>query len=111
MCTKLFLGFIATAALMSYAHAAEPWDRPFADDLSAVVAAARSVPAPADQSMLVLLEDHHYLIDREGRATSTIRKVYRILKEDAVEEWASVEQGYQPWYEQNPQIRARVIGN
>src|SRR5258708_31622002 len=109
MCIRLFLGCIVTAVLMPDAHAAQPWDRPFADDLTAVMAAAQGVSVPADQSVIVLLEDHHYLIDKESRATSTIRKVYRILKEDAVEEWASVEQGYQPWYEQKPQIRARVI--
>jgi tetratricopeptide (TPR) repeat protein len=103
--------FAALAVLTRGAHAAQPWDTGFNKDTRAVMEAASRVVSPKDQSVVVLLEDHRYTIDREGRTASTIRKVYRILKEDAIEDWASVEHDYQPWYEQLPQIRARVIGS
>lgn len=90
-------------------HAAEPWDVPFAGDARAILQAARSVSVPDDQSIVVLLEQHGYIIDENGRIASTIRKIYRIIKEDAVEDWSSIEQEYQPWHENKPDLRARVI--
>jgi len=93
-------------ALAPGLYAAAPWDAAFAKDTRAALEAAQRVSSAEDTSVVVLLEEHRYVIDREGRTASTLRKVYRILKEDAVEDWASVEQDYQPWYEQIPQIRA-----
>jgi len=92
------------------ARGAEPWDAPFAADASAILKRANQIPtADEDASVQILLEDHRISLEANGRARSTIRKVYRILKEDAVEDWASIEQAYQPWREQKPVIRARVI--
>ena len=108
---KRIVMLAALVVMSSWAHAAQPWDTGFNKDTRAVMEAALRVVSPSDQSVVVLLEDHRYTIDREGRTASTIRKLYRILKEDSIEDWASVERDYQPWYEQTPQIRARVIGS
>jgi tetratricopeptide (TPR) repeat protein/transglutaminase-like putative cysteine protease len=104
-----FLGVIAALVLLPTAQAAERWDAPFADDPKAIVEAARSIPAPDDQGMIVLLEQHQYTIDASRRTVSTTRKVFRLMKQDAVEDWSSVEQEYQPWHESRPEMRARVI--
>lgn len=71
--------------------------------------AARALSVPDDQSIVVLLEQHDYVIAENGRITATIRKVYRVLKQDAVEDWSSLEQEYQPWHESKPLLKARVI--
>lgn len=96
-------------SLAPASRGAEPWDVPFAGDVHTMLQAAKGVSVPEDQSIVVLLEQHSYIIDENGRIASTIRKVYRIVKEDAVDDWSSVEQEYQPWHENKPEIRARVI--
>lgn len=96
-------------SLAPASRGAEPWDVPLAGDVHTMLQAAKGVSVPEDQSIVVLLEQHSYIIDENGRIASTMRKVYRIVKEDAVDDWSSVEQEYQPWHENKPEIRARVI--
>jgi tetratricopeptide (TPR) repeat protein/transglutaminase-like putative cysteine protease len=86
-----------------------PWDREFASDVKGILESAKAAPAPADQSVVILLDEQRFSIDRQGRATSTFRKLYRILSQDAVDGWASIEHEYQPWFENRPELRARVI--
>lgn len=100
---------LSLIALIPGVLATEPWDTPFAADTGAVVSAAKSVTESSDSPVVMLLSEYDCSIDSKGRATTTVRKVYRILKEDAVDEWASVEQGYQPWHEDKPEMRARVL--
>ncbi|HSM78602.1 MAG TPA: hypothetical protein VLT57_13280, partial [Bryobacteraceae bacterium] len=75
---------IFALAVTPVAWAGSPWDVPFSSNTNAVVSAAKAVQAPNDTSLVVLLSDYHYSIDSSGRTTAAIRKVYRILKEDAV---------------------------
>jgi len=96
-------------ALLLGANAAEPWDHPFTADTAALLKRANQLTAPEEQEVQVLLEEHLISVKSGGRVHATMRKVYRILTKDAVEDWSSVEQSYQPWREQKPEIRARVI--
>ena len=91
------------------AYGSEPWDIPFVDNAQAVLSAARQISAPNDQAIIVLLEQHKYVIDEKRRITSTIRKLYRVINEEGAEDWSSIEQEYQPWHEGKPEMRARVI--
>src|SRR5437588_166120 len=91
-------------------RAAEPWDTPFAANPQAILEAAKRIPVPESQPVLILLEQHQIAVDEGGRITSTVRKVFRVANEDALEQWASVEQEFQPWHETKPELRARVIG-
>lgn len=100
---------ILVAVLGPAAQAAEPWEKPFAGDAQAVLHAAGRITAAEGTGVVVLLEEHHYAIDKSGRAIASVRRVYRLLQQDAVELWASVEQEYAPWYELRPEFRARVI--
>ena len=65
--------------------------------------------AEDDQAVVALLEEHSYSIDKQGLATSTTRHVYHVRQREAVEYWSSIEREYQPWSEERPEIRARVI--
>jgi hypothetical protein len=89
--------------------AAQPWDVPFTKETNAMLLSARAVIPPKDAGTVVLLDDRVYSIDSTGRTTSTMRRVYRVVTEDAVEEWASVEQEFAPWHERRPELRARVL--
>ena len=100
-------GMLSTTAC---ARPAEPWDAPFAGDPRAILEAAKLIPVPDEQMAIVLLEQHRYVIDENGRTISKVRKVLRIVTEEGTEEWSSIEQEYQPWHESKPEMRARVIG-
>ena len=90
-------------------RASQPWDAPFHPDTRAIIEASSRI-TPADKAeIVVLLEDHHYRIHIGGRIDTTIRKVYRIEQQDAVEDWSSIQQPYQPWYQQVPVVKGRVI--
>ncbi len=101
----VLLLFSGTALL-----AAEPWDTPFAGNPQVILDAAKRIPTPESQSVVILLEQHQITVDEGGRITSKLRKVFRVASEDALDEWASVEQEFQPWHETKPELRARVIG-
>lgn len=87
----------------------EPWNTPFAKDTAHILAAARATPVPEGADAIVLLDEQKYSIDSAGRMTTTLRKVYRVLTADGVEDWASIEQRYAPWHERRPELRARVL--
>jgi hypothetical protein len=57
------------------ARAAEPWDVPFAGGPREIMEAAKRIAVPADQVAIVLLEEHQYTIDENGRTISKLRKV------------------------------------
>ena len=103
----ILIGILSAAAC---ARAVEPWDAPFTGDPRAILEAAKLILVPDEQSVIVLLEQHHYVIDENGRIISKVRKVVRIVTEQGAEEWSSIEQEYQPWHESKPEMRARVIG-
>src|SRR3977135_353447 len=105
-----FLTVIGILSATACTHAAEPWDAPFTSDPRAILEAAKLIPVPDEQTAIILLEQHHYVIDESGRTISKVRKVLLIVTGEGVEEWSSIEQEYQPWHESKPEMRARVIG-
>jgi hypothetical protein len=108
---QLFSAWIASAlAILPCAHAAQPWDEPFAKDTRAIAQAARQIARADNPGAIVLLDDYRYVVHADGRTDLNHRKVYRVTQQDTVDEWSSVEERYQPWYQKRPEIRARVIG-
>jgi tetratricopeptide (TPR) repeat protein len=91
--------------------ATQPWDDPpFSSDPKALLAAAESVtPKSKDEGVVVLLDESRVTFDAKGLATRTERLVYRVVQESAVEGWASIEEQWQPWYDEQPKVEARVI--
>ena len=90
--------------------AAEPWEgAPFAADPAAIVRAAAKVEGEEGDDVVVLLTEADYVFDEAGRETYTQRVVYRVLTTGAQEGWSRVEESWEPWHQERPQIRARVI--
>ncbi len=87
----------------------EPWAGPFAKDTARVLAAARATLGTDGADAVVLLDEQRYAVDSAGRISTTLRKVYRVLTADGVDDWSSIEQEYAPWHERKPELRARVI--
>jgi transglutaminase-like putative cysteine protease/tetratricopeptide (TPR) repeat protein len=102
------LKLLLCTALVASAYAASPWDRPFSPDTRGILEAAKS-PAAAEQGAVTLLLDRRYTVHAGGATDVTLRQVYRVDQKSAVDEWSSLEENYQPWYQQRPEIRARVI--
>lgn len=87
----------------------EPWSAPFAKDTARILQAANAVPAAADETVVVLLDTQQFHIDAQRRTTVVQRKVCRVVAAGAVEAWSSLEHECAPWYENRPELRARVM--
>lgn len=97
-------------ATPAHAAAAAPWEgAPFTADAGAVALAAAQVKGEEDDDVVVLLLEVSYGYDEAGRETYSQRLVYRILNANAHESWSTVEEGWEPWHQAKPEIRARVI--
>jgi len=72
--------------------------------------AAASVPAEKFMEATMLFERDAYTIDAQGRVTYQHTMIYRIETESGVEGWAETDAPWEPWYQNQPEIRARVIG-
>jgi tetratricopeptide (TPR) repeat protein len=100
----LFLPFLAVSAF-----AQEPWDQPpFASEPKALIAAAEKID-DGGKGIVDLLDENEFTFDAEGHSTTTWRLMYRIAAESAVDENASVEADWSPWYDERPVITARVV--
>lgn len=89
---------------------AEPWDAaPFSAAPAAVLAAVAELPPPSGAEIEILLEEAEWELDAEGVVSSRVRKVYRVLERSGIDSWSSIEAWWSPWYEQRPELRARVI--
>jgi tetratricopeptide (TPR) repeat protein len=58
----------------------------------------------------VLLEDVTFVFDDRGRHTRTTRLLVRLRTEQAAQGWSTISAAWNPWYQQRPELRARVIG-
>lgn len=72
-------------------------------------AAASAVSAPDGTNITILEDDDTYTFDDAGRMTHTGYTVYKVLTEKGAEAWDSISVGWEPWHEERPGIRVRVI--
>src|SRR6266567_563467 len=72
-------------------------------------AAAAKVPAEKFMEATVLFERDAYTFDGEGRSTYKHSIIYRIETQAGVEGWSETRLQWEPWYQGQPEIRARVI--
>ena len=84
-----------------------PLDRAF-EDTPAELLAAAAIEAP-DEAIDQLLVDRAIVFDELGRATVTLRRVYVIRSEGVIADWGRTDANWAPWYEERPEIRARVV--
>ena len=108
----LFFPFFACLGAV-VAHGQEPaWNLTglgFSASVEELQAASAKVPAEKYAEATVLFERDVYTFDAEGRSTYKHSIIYRIETEAAVEDWAETRSQWEPWYQNQPEIRARVI--
>jgi transglutaminase-like putative cysteine protease len=111
-CIACFFFFAVLFASLSDSAAenASPWPVPrFADDVKALSTAVSAVTPPADADSVVLDEEETYVFDAEGRSVHTQYLVYKVLTQRGAEGWADVGYSWEPWHDERPTLRARVI--
>ena len=64
---------------------------------------------PDGVGLEVMLADYDYAVDAEHRRTRTLHRIARVLDTAGRDEAANLVELYYPWYEEAPEIRARVI--
>ncbi|MBY0503211.1 MAG: DUF3857 domain-containing protein [Bryobacteraceae bacterium] len=83
------------------------FDEPFAASPAALLQAAKAIPG--DEPAVILMDDHRYTFDVQGRLTRTVRQIVFLRKAAAVEDWTQVSAPWNPWQEEKPRLAARVI--
>jgi tetratricopeptide (TPR) repeat protein len=101
------LAFLLALAPLSFA--AEPWDgAPLSADPKTLLAAAEAIPA-GEAGVVVLLDETTHTFDEHGGSVSTQHVVYRIANDSAIDGWGQINAPWAPWYQERPQIQARVV--
>lgn len=77
---------------------------------AAAEAQGRFSPAEAEAAGVVYLYDcDRYEFDERGALRHLVRSAYKIISREGAENWAEVSAWYEPWHEERPSIKARVI--
>lgn len=108
--TLWLLAICFTVALTPGLTHAQQWNLSrFSSDPKAIYSAASAVTAPAGAGVIVLDSEVTYVFDAQGNATYTDYIVYKVLTADGANGWDNISRFWEPWHEQQPSIRARVI--
>jgi transglutaminase-like putative cysteine protease/tetratricopeptide (TPR) repeat protein len=103
------LGAAPTAA-PSATTSLDPWFAPYASvDPKALYEAASAVEAPDGADVAILSDDQSYSFDEQGRIVHVSHFIYKVLTQKGAEGWDALAEGWEPWNEERPEIRARVI--
>jgi tetratricopeptide (TPR) repeat protein len=81
----------------------------FAASPADIQAAAQKIQAEPLMEATVLFERDAFTLDAAGRMTYKHDLIYRIETEDGVKNWSEIRVGWSPWYQNTPEINARVI--
>jgi len=74
-----------------------------------VQAAAARVPAESFADVTVLFEQDEYTLASDARVIHTHQLIYRIENKAGLESWSETSADWNPWYQSQPTMRARVI--
>jgi transglutaminase-like putative cysteine protease/tetratricopeptide (TPR) repeat protein len=86
------------------------WELPrFTADAPTLLQAASSVNPKAGTDVVVLDEEDNYVFDAEGKANRTHYLVYKVLTQKGVDGWDAISVGWEPWHEERPTLRVRVV--
>jgi tetratricopeptide (TPR) repeat protein len=101
---------LATAVASPSPASRDAWHASaFSLDAATLLAAASAAPAETDAPVVILVNEHRYTFDLQGRRALSEWVIYRVLDASAVDEWSSIEAHWAPWHEERPTLRARVI--
>ena len=100
---------LATAALSFSAENTQPDSNHFSTDTAALYQIASKVTPPSGADVIFLENEERVVWDTEGKATRTRYYLYKVLTQRGADQWASTAANWEPWHEERPTLRARVI--
>jgi transglutaminase-like putative cysteine protease/Tfp pilus assembly protein PilF len=102
--------FLNLLFLPASPRAEDVWDGPaFSAAPDALRQAAADIKSAKDTVVTVLLNEQRMAFDFEGKSVETRHMIYRIESEAGVKGWAETSTRWEPWRQERPQIKARVI--
>ncbi len=108
--TAIILSFIFALAIPATAQTKQPWSGPgFEASAADLLKAANEIQKTKGYEATVLIDDITLSVDAAGRMTLRSRTVFRPDTEDAVQRWAGINVGWEPWHQKQPEVRARII--
>ena len=87
----------------------QPATAHFPADASALYQNVSQVTPPADADVLVLEDEDTYVFDADGRALHSQYLLYKVLTQRGADQWSDISFTWEPWHEERPTLRARVI--
>jgi tetratricopeptide (TPR) repeat protein len=81
----------------------------FAASPAEIQAAAAKIPAEPHTEATVFFERDSFTLDAAGRVIYRHDLIFRIETEDGIKNWSEIRIGWSPWYQDVPEIHARVI--
>ncbi len=88
----------------------QPWEAArFSASPSAAQKAASNIPAPAGVDVVVIHEEESRVFEADGRSTSTYYLLFKVVTQKGAEDWADMSLDWEPWHEERPTMKARVI--
>lgn len=86
------------------------WGLPrFMSEGKTVNEAAARVTTKPGTDVVVLDEEDSYVFDADGKSVHTHYLVYKVLTQVGAEGWDAISLTWEPWHEERPTVRARVI--
>src|ERR1700691_759031 len=87
-----------------------PWATPHFTIDPTVLYAQGSESVPAEGTDVIVLDDEeNYDFDVSGRNSYTEYIVYKVLTQRGSDGWSSISVAWEPWHQERPSIRIRVI--
>jgi tetratricopeptide (TPR) repeat protein/transglutaminase-like putative cysteine protease len=87
----------------------QPWDRAqFSASAADIAAAVRRIPESKEAGVVMLLDETLIAVDSSNRTTETHHFLYRIGTQSPGD-WGVLSAVWQPWRQERPSIRARVV--
>jgi hypothetical protein len=104
----VFLINIVSPALA--ANESHPWEASrFSANPAVFYQAASAIPTPAGEDAVVIWEEQAHVFETDGRSTRTYYIVFKVVTQKGAESWADISWNWEPWHEERPILKARVI--
>jgi tetratricopeptide (TPR) repeat protein len=104
------LAFCCFSPLLAQSSAAQEFSgAAFSESMAELNAASAKMPASHDFDAQILLDEGSYKIAEDGTLLYEHRMIYRVDSADGVKNWSEVSVAWDPWYEKQAQLKARVL--
>jgi len=84
-------------------------ETPFSEAAADFSAASAAIPPNKEHDVEILFEEGTYRFAADGTLAFQQRMIYRLDSADGVKNWAEISSQWDPWYEKQAQLQARVL--